>query len=173
MADQSAAKWRGRIEDAALLRGDGRFAADAPQTGEVSAWFVRSPHAFARIRGIDVQSAQRTPGVLAVLTAADMKAAGVGSIARTVPQQSRDGTPLRSPHRPALAGERVLHVGEPVALVVAATRAVAQDAADLVELDYEEIAPVVELRGAVAAAAPPPPTTRRATATCCTAVRKA
>jgi aerobic carbon-monoxide dehydrogenase large subunit len=154
MGGQDAEKWRGRIEDAALLRGDGRFVADARQTGEVSAWFVRSPHAFARIRGIDAQAAQRTPGVLAVLTAADMKAADVGSIARTVPQQSRDGTPLRSPHRPVLAGERALHVGEPVALVVATTRAVAQDAADLVEVDYEEITPVVELRAAVAAAAP-------------------
>jgi len=154
MACHGAEKWRGRIEDAALLRGDGRFAADARQEGEVTAWFVRSPHAFARIRGIDAQAAQRAPGVLAVLTAADMKAAGVGSIARPVPQQARDGTPLRSPHRPALAGDRVRHVGEPVALVVAATRAAAQDAAELVEVDYEDIAPVVELRDAVAAAAP-------------------
>jgi len=154
MACHGAEKWRGRIEDAALLRGDGRFAADARQEGEVTAWFVRSPHAFARIRGIDAQAAQRAPGVLAVLTAADMKAAGVGSIARPVPQQARDGTPLRSPHRPALAGDRVRHVGEPVALVVAATRAAAQDAAELVEVDYEDIAPVVDLRDAVAAAAP-------------------
>ncbi len=153
MASHTAGKWRGRVEDEALLRGRGRFAADARQEREASAWFVRSPRAFARIRGIDAQAARRAPGVLAVFTSADMVAAGVGSVARPVPQQGRHGAPLKSPHRPALAGERVLHVGEPVALVVADTRSAAQDAAELVEVDYEELAPAVELRDAVADAA--------------------
>ncbi len=153
MASHTAGKWRGRVEDEALLRGRGRFAADARQEREASAYFVRSPRAFARIRGIDAQAARRAPGVLAVFTSADMVAAGVGSVARPVPQQGRHGAPLKSPHRPALAGERVLHVGEPVALVVADTRSAAQDAAELVEVDYEELAPAVELRDAVADAA--------------------
>jgi aerobic carbon-monoxide dehydrogenase large subunit len=71
--------WRGRIEDAALLRGAGRFAADAPMPGEAQAAFVRSPHACARIRMVDRRAALAAPGVLAVLTAADVTALGAGS----------------------------------------------------------------------------------------------
>ena len=145
-------RWRGRIEDEALLRGRGRFAADARDPDQAYACFVRSPHAFARIRGVDIGEAQRAPGVLAVLTAADM--AGVGSISRAVPQKGRDGAPLKVPHRPALAGERVLHAGEPVALVVAETSVAAQDAAELVDVAYDELSPAVDLRAAAVADAP-------------------
>ena len=148
------ASWRGRIEDEALLRGRGRFAADERLPGTAAAAFVRSPHAFARIRGIDTRAAERAPGVLAVLTAGDIAATGAGSVARPVPQTGRDGAPLRSPHRPALAGERALHAGEPVALVVAETREAAQDAAELVDIDYEELASVTDLRAAAAPGAP-------------------
>jgi aerobic carbon-monoxide dehydrogenase large subunit len=144
--------WSPRIEDAALLRGEGRFAADAQQPGQAAAWFVRSPHAFARIRSVDTGAAAAAPGVLAVLTSADI--VGTGSVARPVPQTGLDGAPLKVPHRPALAGERVLHAGEPVALVVAETRAQAQDAAELVEVEYEELASVTDLRAAVASGAP-------------------
>jgi carbon-monoxide dehydrogenase large subunit len=146
--------WRGRIEDAALLRGAGRYAADAPAPGEVVGAFVRSPHAAARIRGIDSRAAAAAPGVLAILTAADIEAAEVGSVARPVPQTGRDGAPLKVPHRPALVGARALHAGEPVALVVARTHAEAQDAADLVEVDYEELSAVTDLRAAAAPGAP-------------------
>jgi carbon-monoxide dehydrogenase large subunit len=144
--------WSPRIEDAALLRGEGRFAADAQQPGQAAAWFVRSPHAFARIRSVDTGAATAAPGVLAVLTSADI--VGTGSVARPVRQTGLDGAPLKVPHRPALAGERVLHAGEPVALVVAQTRAQAQDAAELVEVEYEELASVTDLRAAVASGAP-------------------
>jgi carbon-monoxide dehydrogenase large subunit len=144
--------WRGRIEDDALLRGRGRYASDAPEKGQAYACFVRSPHAFARIIGVDVQEAQATPGVVAILTAADL--AGVGSVARPVPLANRDGSPAKAPFRPALAGERVLHAGEPVALVVAETLAAAQDAAELVTVDYEPHDSVVDLRAAVASGAP-------------------
>ena len=152
MASHTAGKWRGRVEDEALLRGRGRFAADARDPGQAYAYFVRSPHAFARIRGVDIGEAQRAPDVLAVLTAPDM--ADVGSISRAVPQKGRDGTPLKIPHRPALAGERVLHAGEPVALVVAETSAAAQDAAELVDVAYDELPLAVDLRAAAAADAP-------------------
>ncbi len=145
--------WRGRIEDDALLRGAGRYAADAPVPGETVGWFVRSPHACARIRGIDVEAAAAAPGVLAILTAADIEAIGAGSISRPVPQTGRDGA-LRVPHRPALAGARALHAGEPLALVVAETRAEAQDAAELVEVDYEELPAVTDLRTAAAVGSP-------------------
>src|SRR5690242_7882976 len=92
--------WRGRIEDEALLRGRGRFAADMLESGQTYGCFVRSPHAFAHISGVDAGEAQRAPGVLAVLTAADT--VGVGSISRPQPQKGRDGAMLRAPHRPAL-----------------------------------------------------------------------
>src|SRR5258708_10366656 len=112
-------RWRGRIEDEALLRGRGRFAADARDPDQAYACFVRSPHAFARIRGVDIGEAQRAPGVLAVLTAADM--AGVGSISRAVPQKGRDGAPLQVPHRPALPGGGPLPPPGPRALVACET----------------------------------------------------
>jgi aerobic carbon-monoxide dehydrogenase large subunit len=145
------ASWRGRVEDEALLRGRGRYAADALAQGAAIGWFVRSPHAFARIRSVDTTSATAAPGVLAVLTAADLT---VGSVARPVPQTGRGGVPLKSPFRPALVGERALHAGEPVALVVAETRAAAQDAAELVEVEYEPLQAVAGLRAAVAPGAP-------------------
>jgi carbon-monoxide dehydrogenase large subunit len=150
----SAASWPGRIEDDALLRGRGRFAADAAIAGEASAWFVRAPHASARIRRIDAQAAKGAAGVLAVLTAEDMAAAGVGSIARAVPQTGRDGARLKVPFRPALAGERVLHAGEPVAVVAAETPAAAQDAAELVVVEYEPMPAVVDLEAATMPGAP-------------------
>jgi carbon-monoxide dehydrogenase large subunit len=147
----NTASWSPRIEDAALLRGEGRFAGDGGLPGQTAAWFVRSPHASARIRGVDPSAALRAPGVVAVLTSRDIAA---GSVARPVPQTGRDGAPLKVPHRPALVGERALHAGEPVALVVAETRAQAQDAAELVEVEYEELASVTDLRAAVAPGAP-------------------
>ena len=143
--------WRGRVEDEAMLRGRGRYAADAVTQGAAIGWFVRSPHAFARIRSVDTASAAAAPGVVAVLTAADVAA---GSVARPVPQTGRGGAPLKSPFRPALAGERALHAGEPVALVVAETRGAAQDAAELVEVEYEPLQAVTDLRAAVAPDAP-------------------
>jgi len=147
-------RYPGRLEDEPLLRGRGRFMDDAPATGAAVAWFVRSPHACARIRSIDVAAARDRPGVLAVLTAAEMAAAGVGNVARALPLTGRDGAPMRVPHRPALASDRVLHVGQPVALVVAETLAAAQDAGELLDIDYEPLASVTDLRAAVAPGAP-------------------
>ena len=150
--DQTVGAWRGRVEDDALLRGRGRFADDGRDANETYACFVRSPHASARIRAVDTGAAMRAPGVLAVLTAVDM--AGVGSISRPVPQKGRHGIALKVPYRPALAGERVLHAGEPVALVVAERAAAAQDAAELVEVSYDELPPAIDLRAAAADGAP-------------------
>src|SRR6266516_4010838 len=100
-----------RVEDDALVRGVGRFVADAPEPGQAYAQFVRSPHACARIRAIDIEAAKRVRGVLAVLTGADMDAAGVGNVARHPPIAGRGGQKLVMPNRPALARERVMHVG--------------------------------------------------------------
>ena len=143
-----------RVEDERLLRGLGRFADDANWPHRAQAVFVRSPHAFARIKSIEVEEARRAPGVLAVLTAAEMKAAGVGNISRHPPMAGRGGTKIVQTDRPALAGERVLHVGEPVAAVIGETRDQAQDAAELVFVDYEPLSPVTDVAKAVAPDAP-------------------
>jgi carbon-monoxide dehydrogenase large subunit len=146
--------WRPRVEDDALVRGRGRFVDDAPQPDQCHAVFVRSPHAAARIRGIEIADAMKMPGVLAVLTGADMVAAAIGGITRVAPQQGRGGKPLVVPKRPALAPEQVRHVGEPVALVVAETLLAAQDAAEQVTVEYEPLPAVVELREAIKPGAP-------------------
>src|SRR6185437_7396265 len=143
--DQTVGAWRGRVEDDALLRGRGRFADDGRDANETYACFVRSPHASARIRAVDTGAAMRAHGVLAVLTAVDM--AGVGSISGPVPQKGLRGIALKVPDRPALAGE-------PVALVVAERAAAAQDAAELVEVSYDELPPAIDLRAAAADGAP-------------------
>jgi aerobic carbon-monoxide dehydrogenase large subunit len=143
-----------RVEDDALLRGLGRFVADAPVSGQAYAQFVRSPHACAHIRAIDITAAKGARGVLAVLTGADMNAAGVGNVTRHPPVAGRGGKCLVLPNHPALASERVMHVGEPVALVVAQTLIAAQDAAELVVVEYEESPPVVDVGEAVAPEAP-------------------
>ena len=141
-----------RLEDDPLVRGLGRYAADAPLTGQTYAYFVRSPHAFADIRSIDTEAAKAVPGVLAVLTATDME--GIGNISQHPPLAGRGGQKLIIPHRPALAGETVRHVGEAVAVVVAETLTAAQDGAEAVIVDYEERTPVVDLREAVRDGAP-------------------
>jgi len=118
-----------RIEDDRLLRGRGSFVDDLQSAGQAAAFFVRAPHAFADVRAIDSEAARRHPGVLAVLTAADMAAEGVGNMSRPIPVVGRGGAMLKVPYRPALAEGRVLHVGQPVALVVAESLDLAQQAA--------------------------------------------
>src|SRR6476646_9655472 len=146
--------WKGRIEDDALLRGHGRFGDDVKPDGTLAAYFVRSPHAFAKIVRIDVAAAKSAPGVVAVLTAADLNDAHYHSISHGHPIPGRGGKTAVSPHRPSLAETRVMHVGEPVAMVVAKTVAAAQDAADKVVVDYEELTPVTDAREAVKQGAP-------------------
>jgi aerobic carbon-monoxide dehydrogenase large subunit len=141
-----------RLEDDPLVRGLGRYAADAPMAGQVQAYFVRSPHAFADIKSIDTAAAKAVPGVLAVLTAADM--AGIGNVSQHPPLAGRGDAKLIVPHRPALAGGTVRHVGEAVAVVIAESLTAAQDAAELVAVDYVERTPVVDVREAVRAGAP-------------------
>jgi carbon-monoxide dehydrogenase large subunit len=151
---ESRAHHHPRVEDDALVRGAGHFIADRSEPNQALGCFVRSPHAFARIGAIDVAQARRAPGVLAVLTAADMEAAGVGNVGRHPPLVGRGGKKLIIPHRPALARERVMHVGEPVAMVIAETFTAAQDAAELVQVSYEELPPVIDLIAAAREGAP-------------------
>jgi aerobic carbon-monoxide dehydrogenase large subunit len=138
-----------RVEDDALVRGTGRFMDDPRLPNQAYAAFVRSPHAHARVLKVDTGAARAAKKVLAVLTAEDMKAAGVGSVARHPPVVGRGGAKMPMPFRPALAGDKVMHGGDPVAMVVAETAAAAQDAADLVVVDYEELPAVVDLHDAM------------------------
>jgi carbon-monoxide dehydrogenase large subunit len=134
-----------RVEDDALLRGNGRFADDPRLPNQAYAAFVRSPHAHARVLAVNSEAARKAKHVLAVLTAEDMKAAGVGSVSRHPPVPGRGGAKMIMPFRPALAGDKVMHGGDPVAMVVAESAAAALDAADLVLVDYEELPAVVDL----------------------------
>ena len=140
-----------RVEDDALVRGRGRFLDDTDAQNRAYAFFVRSPHAFARIVKIEAAAACEAPGVIAVLTAADMTAAGTGNVSAHPPMAGRGGVKLVVPMRPALAADRVMHIGQAVALVVATTQAAAQDAAEKVEIDYEELEPIVDAAGAIKA----------------------
>jgi carbon-monoxide dehydrogenase large subunit len=128
-----------RLEDPRLLQGHGRYSEDVVLPREAQAVVVRSPHAHARIRAIDVAAARARPGVLAVLTGADLAADGLGPLPSDPGRKRADGTPAFATPRPALARDRVRHVGDPVALVVAETRAAAQDAAEAVVVDYEPL----------------------------------
>ena len=138
-----------RVEDDALTRGAGRFVDDAPLPGELHAYFLRSPHAHAKILSLDTEGASAAPGVMAVLTAQDMKAAKVTNTARHVAIAN-----LVLPLRPPLAEDRVLHVGQPVAAVIAKTARQARDAAELIAVDYDVLPSVVDLRAAVKPDAP-------------------
>ncbi|MGB6349862.1 MAG: hypothetical protein WBG10_07510, partial [Pseudolabrys sp.] len=146
--------WSGRIEDDALLRGQGRFGDDVKPDGALSAYFVRSPHAFAKIERIDVAAAKSAPGVVAVLTGADLAPAHYHSISHGHPIPGRGGKTAISPHRPSLAETRVMHVGEPVAMVVASSAVAAQEAADKIVVNYEALTSVTDARAAVKPGAP-------------------
>jgi carbon-monoxide dehydrogenase large subunit len=130
-----------RLEDDALLRGAGRYTDDFVLARAAHACFVRSPHAHARIRGIDADAAARMPGVIAVLTGKDAAADGLGNIPCLIPVQGLKETP-----RPVLALKKVSHVGDPVAMVIAETLSQAKDAAEKLEVDYEPLAAVVDGR---------------------------
>ena len=141
-----------RLEDYRLLTGAGSFQDDEAMSGAAWGIFVRSPHAFADIRGIDMSAAKAAPGVLGVLTAADLDAAGIGTVSIPVPVPGAPGMVV--PHRPSLAKDSVRHVGDTVALVIAETDAQARDAAELVEVDYAPRDAVTDVARAAQPGAP-------------------
>jgi len=116
---------RGRREDFRLLTGSGRYTADWNLDGQAHAWFLRSDRAHADIVTIDTAAARAVPGVVAVLTGADVVAAGFKTPPAILFMKGKGGSAFKLPHRHALAHERVRFVGEPVALVVAESEAAA------------------------------------------------
>ena len=127
-----------RTEDLRFLRGGGRYVDDIAPEGALHAAFVRSPVAHAELRGVDASDAAGMEGVACVLTAADL--GGLDAVVDFYALDNADGSKAAAPVRPLLATGRVRFVGEPVALVVAATAGQARDAAEAVALDYEELA---------------------------------
>jgi carbon-monoxide dehydrogenase large subunit len=143
-----------RLEDPRLVRGLGRYSDDVSLPRELHAVVVRSPHAHARLCAIDAGRALAAPGVVAVLTAADLAADGIGDLPSDRTRKRCDGRAAFATPRPALARDRVRHTGDPVAVVVADTRPHAVDGAELVAVDYESLPAVAATAEAARAGAP-------------------
>jgi carbon-monoxide dehydrogenase large subunit len=143
-----------RKEDFRFLQGRGQYTDDLNRPGQTYAWMLRSPHAHAEIRGIDTSAARAMPGVKAVFTGADMAADSIGGIPCGWQIHNKDGSPMAEPMHPALALGKVRHVGDPVAVVIAETRAQARDAAEAIEVDYAPLAATATVEAAIAAGAP-------------------
>ncbi|MFC4353357.1 xanthine dehydrogenase family protein molybdopterin-binding subunit [Fodinicurvata halophila] len=143
-----------RLEDQRFLTGEGRYTDDITLPRQCYAAFVRSPFAHAVITGIESEEAAGQPGVLGIYTAQDLQAAGVGDIPCLALMKGRDGRQVDTPPYPALARDRVHHVGDAVVMVVAETAQQARDAADLVEVDYDPLDAVTDVGAALAAEAP-------------------
>ncbi len=137
-----------RTEDFQLLRGRGRYTDDIDLPRQAHLYLLRSPHAAARLRAIDVGAAATAPGVLAVLTGKDAEADGLGTFSSAVQRKRRDGSANFVPPYRVLALDRVRHVGEPVAAVVAESLAQAKDAAELVAVDWEVLPSVTDTASA-------------------------
>jgi aerobic carbon-monoxide dehydrogenase large subunit len=143
-----------RKEDARFLAGRGTYVADIERPNMAFGAFVRSPHAHARIKAIDLTGALRLPGVVAVLTGDDLERAGVGGIPCGWCVTGKGGVPMKEPSHPALARGKVRHVGDPVAFVIADTLVDARDAAAAVVVDYEILPAVASVLGALQIGAP-------------------
>ncbi|MDP3356080.1 MAG: xanthine dehydrogenase family protein molybdopterin-binding subunit [Polaromonas sp.] len=143
-----------RLEDDALLAGSGQFTDDVTLPGQAQLFFVRSPYPHARILSVDVAAALAMPGVLLVLSGADLVAAGVKPIPGSSGFKRADGSPGATPQRRVLADGHVRFVGEAVAAVVAQSLQQARDAAEAVMVDYDELPMVVDMNDATAPGAP-------------------
>ncbi|WP_046868363.1 xanthine dehydrogenase family protein molybdopterin-binding subunit [Microvirga massiliensis] len=133
-----------RKEDHRFITGQGRYVDDLNRSGQAYAYFVRSPHAHARIAGIDTSAARTMPGVLGIFTGDDLAADKVGGLICGWMIHSKDGSPMKAGPHPALAQGKVRYVGDHVAVVVAETLAQARDAAEAIVVDYDPLPAVVD-----------------------------
>ena len=143
-----------RKEDPRFLTGRGHYVADLDLVRQGHAVFLYSPHAHAHIRDIDKAAAEQAPGVFAVLTGADWAADGLGTLDPEMMAEDMGGPAGFRTKRPPLAQDRVRHVGERVAIVIAATEAQAREAAELVSVEYEVLPAVVRAEDAIRPGAP-------------------
>ena len=133
-----------RKEDQRFITGKGHYTDDISRPGQTYAYFLRSPHAHATIKSIDAKAASQMPGVLAVLTGAELAADKIGGLICGWMIHSKDGSPMKMAPHPALAHGKANHVGDPVAVVIAETLAQARDAAEKVRVDYGVLPAVVD-----------------------------
>jgi carbon-monoxide dehydrogenase large subunit len=143
-----------RKEDQRFITGRGQYVDDINRPHQVYASIVRSPIPHGKIKKIDVDAAKATPGVVAVFTGADMAADGVGGLPCGWGVNNKDGSPMVEPAHPALATDVVRYVGDQVAVVVAESKAIARDAAELIEIDCDVLPSVADLEAASAKGAP-------------------
>jgi len=143
-----------RKEDKRFITGAGRYVDDMVVPGMKHAVFVRSPHAHAQIKKIDVKKAQAMPGVIGVLTGKELKADGIGNLICGWMIHSKDGTPMKMGAWSPLAVDKVRYVGDAVVIVVADTKGQARDAAEAVEITYKELKAVVDATKAIQPGAP-------------------
>ncbi|MDA9464634.1 MULTISPECIES: xanthine dehydrogenase family protein molybdopterin-binding subunit [Bradyrhizobium] len=143
-----------RKEDKRFITGKGRYVDDIKLTGMSHAYFVRSPHAHAKVKGIDSSAALKMPGVVAVLTGKQLVDDKVGNLICGWAITSKDGSPMKMGAWPAMAPETVRFVGQAVAVVIAESKNLARDAAEAVVVDYEELPAVADMHAAIKAGAP-------------------
>jgi carbon-monoxide dehydrogenase large subunit len=143
-----------RLEDQHLMTGRGTFTDDVRLPNQAYAAFARSPHAHARIVRIDATEARKAPGVIAVITGADLIADGVGQMPFSQMHKRPDGSPITAPPRYPLTADAARYVGHPYAMVIAETRNQAKDAAELVEVEWEELPAIADQVSAARADAP-------------------
>ncbi|GLO70914.1 carbon monoxide dehydrogenase [Phaeobacter inhibens] len=134
-----------RVEDIRFLTGQGRYLEDAAPVGALRAWVLRSPVAHGTITHLDLDMAREAEGVQAILTLADLEAAGISVGMDGAVVDNRDGSKGSAPERPMLARDRVRFVGEPIAVVIAETLEQARDAGEMIELDIDDLPAKVDL----------------------------
>src|SRR3954451_7028093 len=154
MAVQAIGERVRREEDYRLLTGKGRYVEDVPAIRAARGYVLGSPHAHARIVSIDAEPAKAAPGILAVLTDADLRRRGLGTLRPLVPRRKRDGSPGFVCPQPLLAQDRLRYVGDPLAFIVAESLHQAKDAAELIDIEYEPLPAIARAEAALAAGAP-------------------
>ena len=142
-----------RKEDHRFLSGRGHYTDDINVPGQAHAVIRRSDRPHARLLGIDASAAKSAPGVIAVFVGADMEADGIGGVPCGWQIHNKDGSAMAEPKHPVLATEKVRHVGDPVAVVIAQTRQEAKNAAELLDISYEDLPAIAHIRDAVASGA--------------------
>ena len=143
-----------RKEDYRFLTGAGNYTDDVVFPHQTYAYFVRSPHAHAKIKSVKTDAAKKAAGVVAIFTGADTASVGGLPCGWLIHSTATDGQPMKEPKHPILAQDKVRYVGDQVAIVIAETYNQAKDAAELVEVDYEVLPAAVDVRAAVKAGAP-------------------
>jgi carbon-monoxide dehydrogenase large subunit len=133
-----------RKEDRRFITGTGHYTDDISRPGQACAYFLRSPHAHATIKSIDVKAASTMPGVLAVLTGAELANDKIGNLICGWMIHSKDGSPMKMAAHPALANGKACHVGDPVAVIIGESMAQARDAAEKVKVDYAVLPAVAD-----------------------------